>query len=290
MRARLLLALLLWTVPTPLRAEAPGSEGQESLPIHRVADRDAAVVTGENLLESERFWPYHVALVEPWRPQGREASLPAGTRGVLIRVGDAGSARVDFGRNGRFDVPVAATDLLESANRIRRGELAKTAPNLALAIGAKLVDSRGERLLPFGLPAAMDRPGFLCVFADPAAEGFAELAAALAPLQDRRRVLTVLFPEGEHRDAWVFERVRALGWKVPFLYDFLAESFTRSLLDARIPLPAVMLQTNEGRVLIERRFGPGVVAELERAIDEAFAGADVVTGAAAQKPSGSSAH
>lgn len=287
---RLLLVLVLAALPAPMAAAAPPGESAASLPIHRAADPDAAVVTGENLFASERFWPYQAALVEPWQPRGREKPLPAGIGGVLIRVEPAGSARIDFGRNGRYDVPVDATDLLENANRIRLGEMQKTAPNFALAIGSRLLDSGGERMRPLGLPAAMERPGFLCVFADPDAEGFAALATALAPLRDRRQVLTVLFPEGEHPDARIFERLRSLGWPVPFLYDFLAESYTRSLMEQELSLPVVMLQTNEGRVLLERRFSAELVPELERMIDATFPDAAVASDALPQGSSARSTH
>ena len=50
----------------------------------------AAAVTDANLLESERFWPYQVALA-------RDGSL-----GVLIRVEEGAIARIDFGRDGIF--------------------------------------------------------------------------------------------------------------------------------------------------------------------------------------------
>jgi hypothetical protein len=286
MLSRLLLVVLLASLPSPLRAEAPGADGAGSLPIHRVDDPDAPVVTKENLLASERFWPYQVALVAPWKPQGREKPLGAGSVGVLIRVEEPGTARIDFGRNGRYAVPVDATDLLKNANRVREGELQKTAPNVALAIGSKLVDSRAEGMAPFGLPEVAERPGYLCVFADPGADDFAELAAALAPLQERHGVLTVLFPEGVHPDAQLRERLRSLGWTVPFLYDFLAESYTRSLLAEDTPLPAVILQTNEGRLLLQRRWSVELPAELERTIDASFPGAAVASGTPSQGWSG----
>ncbi len=264
-----LLALALG-VAVPLRGEAreptPGD-----LPAHDVADRDAPVVTPENLLASERFWPYQVALVERWKPEARERPLDAGARGVLVRVEESGRARIDFGRDGQHVVPVGVTDLLERANRIRRGEEGKMGPNFAVAIGSKLLDPRAERMAAFGLPATMQRPGFLCVFADPGAASFVELAAALAPLRDRHGVLTVLFPEGQHPDEKLAERLRSLGWPVPFLFDFLAESYTQTLLSAKAPLPAVLLQTNEGRLLFQGRWTPEVAGELRAAIDHAFA-------------------
>jgi hypothetical protein len=266
------LAILLAAVPVPLRAE-PSDPATASLPVYEVADPDAPVVTAENLLASERFWPYQVALVEPWRPDGRPQPLQAGARGVLIRVEASGRPRIDFGRNGRHVVPLGVTDLLQGANRIRRGEERKLGPNFALAIGSKLVDPGGERLAPFPLPEALERPGFLCVFADPDAEGFAPLAAALAPLRERHGVLTIFFPQGQHSDARIRDRLRALGWTVPFAYDFLAEAYSRSLLPDATALPALLLQTNEGRLLFQGEWRAGIVPELASALDAAFGAA-----------------
>src|SRR5262245_28318631 len=111
-----LLALLAFaTAPHPGAAAEPASR---SLPAHQVADPAAPPVTAKNLLASERFWPYHVALPKAWKPPGSQQALPAGTRGVLIRVEREGLARVDFGRDGLVEVPVDATDLVAQAERV----------------------------------------------------------------------------------------------------------------------------------------------------------------------------
>ncbi len=69
------------------------------------------------------------------------------------------------------------------------------------------------------------------------------------------------------------ERLRSLGWKVPFVYDHLAEAYTRSLLHADTALPAVVLQTREGRVLFQSEWKADVASRLEGALDAAFASA-----------------
>jgi hypothetical protein len=194
-------------------------------------------VTDANLLAGERFWPYYVALTRAWQPSGRTLTLAPETSGVLIRVEPSGMARVDFGRDGLHEVPVAATDLVSSANRIRQGELEKSAPNFVLAIGPRLLDPASDALRPFDFAAVAENTGFLCVFADPASEGFASLAAALAPLRERRGVLTILFPQGAHRDAEVREQLRALAWTVPFVTT-IWQAYTRTLLTEPTPPPA----------------------------------------------------
>jgi hypothetical protein len=233
---------------------------------------DPSAVTAANLLDRERFWPYRVTLTEAWQPPGREAPLRAGSTGVLIRIETDGAARIDFSADGKYEVPVDKTDLLENANRIRRGELDKAGPNFVHAIATRLVDSASDSLTGLKPEVVADRPGFLCVFADPSAEEFEDLAAALRPLKERHGVLTILFPQGSHPDAATRERLRALEWTVPFLYDFLAEPYTRTLLADGIPLPAVVLQTNEGRALYQRTWQPNAVEELISALDAAFAG------------------
>jgi hypothetical protein len=230
------------------------------------------VVTAANLLASERFWPYQIALTRSWQPVGRAQPLRSGSTGVLIRVERSGLARIDFGRDGLYEIPVAETDLVERANRVRRGELEKTAPNFVLAIGPRLVSTKGESLVPFPYEEAARQELFLSVFADPGAQGFRDLAAVLAPLDERQGVLTILFPQGEHPDAKVHEQLRSLRWMVPFVYDHLAEPYTRSLLTEETQLPAVMLQTKEGRVRFESECREDVLPELSRALERASGG------------------
>jgi hypothetical protein len=243
------------------------AQGVSDVPEHNVADVNAEPVTERNLLPSERFWPYHVALTRPWRPADRAEPLVPGIAGVLIRVEDSGHARIDFGRDGLYEVPIETTDLLENANRIRRGELDKLASNFLLDIGPRLLDSASDSLRPFGLRPAAERSGFLCVFADPSAQGFTDLAAALAPLRDRQRVLTILFAQGGHPDALLREQLRSFGWPIPFVFDHMSESYAHSLLPEDTPLPALLLLTREGRVLFHGRWGPDVVTDLSAALD-----------------------
>jgi len=262
MRHAFVLGTLLALLPAPLRAEGSGDPQDAAV--------EAAAVTQANLLVHERFWPYRVALTAPWQPPGREQPLPAGSAGVLIRVERPGVARIDFSADGKYEVPVDRTDLVAGANRIRRGEETKQAPNFTWAIATRLVDSASDELVGLRPSATADRPGFLCVFADPEGGDFEAIAAALAPLRERHGVLTVLFPQGRHPDAHLRERLRALDWKVPFLFDHLSEPYTRTLLPEATPLPWLLLQTNEGRVVFQGAWRQDVVAALRAALDAAF--------------------
>jgi hypothetical protein len=269
---RILLVLLALLAP-PVRADESDGSITTSVPEYHAPDAQAAVVTEQNLLASERFWPYQVALTEAWQPVGRAQPLGPEASGVLIRVEASGVARVDIGRDGLYEVPVAKTYLVKLANRIRLGELEKTAPNFVLAIGPRLIDSASDTLRPFPFGAASEAGGFLCVFADPDAPGFAGLAAALAPLRERDGVLTIFFPQGEHSDARVRERLRSLNWPVAFVYDHLSDAYTATLLSEASPTPAVLLQTREGRTLFQSRWRTDVVPALTSALADAFGSA-----------------
>jgi hypothetical protein len=255
--------------PGAMEPEAAASSGEE-IPEHRVADPAAPEVTPSNLLASERFWPYHVQLAALWKPPGAASPLPVGARGVLIRVESERDARIDFGRNGVFEVPVAATDLVDQANRVRRGEQRKFLPNFVEAIGPRLVSSEADPMREQPIRETYAHQGFLCVFADPEASGFADLAKALAPLRDRPEVMTILFPQGRPSDASVHAKLRSLGWTVPFVLQHLSEPYTVTLVGEKPVQPAVSLQSREGRLVLEQAWGETTRKALETAMAREF--------------------
>lgn len=230
----------------------------------------APAVTQANLLENDRYWPYHVSLVEAWAPAMGVRPLRPKTQGVLIRVEGSGLARIDFGRDGRFDVPVASTDLIERANRIRLGAEEKTLPNFVLALAPRLIDSSGELPRTYPLERSLAARCFLTVFVDPASPAFAAIAKALAPLAGRSDLLTMVVPQGEHSDVSVREKLRANQWPVPFVYDHLAEAYTRTLIDPERALPALALQTPDGRLLFETSWSAQAPSDLRAALDAAL--------------------
>jgi hypothetical protein len=262
-----LLALAALLVVSSDAGAAGAQPIQGEMPEYQAADPAAPAVTDANLLASERFWPYRVALREPFRPASREKPLPSGSTGVLIRVEQAGRARIDFGRDGLHDVPVGKTDLVEQANRVRLGEVEKAAPNFVYSMAPRLGDSESAEPRELPLQESFSRRLFLAVFADPGAQPFPQLAAALAPLRERDGMLTILFPQGEHPDLGVRDQLRSLGWTVPFVFDHLAEPYTRTLLDEGLEPPALVLQTAEGRVLFQGAWARDAVARLHEAVD-----------------------
>lgn len=269
MRRVALVVALVGALAGPVHGEPEIVDGGD-LPAYQAGDSAAAAVREANLAASERFWPYQVGLAAPWLPPGREQPLPAGSSGVLVRVEDDGTARIDFGRDGLHVVPVAATDLVERANRVRLGELDKMAPNYVLAIGPRLIDAAADPPRPLSFRDATYERVFLSVFADPRAADFAALAKALAPLRARSGLLTILFPQGDRPDPEVYERLRALDWPVAYVFDHLAEAYTRTQLPEALTLPALLLQTGEGRVLWQGAATPAAVAPLTAAIEQAL--------------------
>jgi hypothetical protein len=257
----LVLAILAALAPAPARAA--------DLPEHKVADPLAAPLTDQNLLESDRFWPFHVGIARPMRLRP-EVELPAGSLGVLIRVEPGGRARIDFGRDGVHHLATSDTDILERANRIRLGEESKLAPNFPAMVGTGLLDPSTNRPGKTELPVAIGHPGYLVVFADPGAAGFAGLAAALEPLRGRRGVLSVFFPQGSHSSSDVLEKLVAVQWKPAFVLDFLSAGYTAALIDADTPRPALLLLTADGRVLFQGKFEPGVIPKLTEKLEAAF--------------------
>ncbi len=265
----------------PPRADgrAPKLLGKPSMhetqppPAHVAMDPGAPVVTAKNVLESERFWPYRVFLVSPWQPPGEGVqSLKRGHFGVLIRVEESGNPRIDFGMRGKYEVPIAKTDLLTRANAIRLGTEGKDAPNFVYAIRTRLIDASAETPSALEPEHVHGHEGFLCVFADPGAEGFPELAAALKPLFDRHGVMTIFFPIGQHPDGAVRKQLRELGWTPPYLFDFLSEAYIRSLVPPDTKFPAVLLQTDEGRMLYFGKADAEHLTELASALDARFSG------------------
>jgi len=283
----LLLVLVLGLAPLALGAESsprdglpPGLDRSESVPPHQAAAPDAPAVTEENLLASERFWPYHVALTAPYPPGDGAPTLRPGMLGVLVRVEKNGHARIDFGGDGLGEaVPVGKTDLVERANRIRRGELDKEAPNFVWSMGPRLMDAMADERRTLKLREVVDYRGFLTVFADPETEDFAAVARTLAPLREREGVLTIVVPQGEHSHVKIRKRLRELDWPVAFVISHLVPGYTRSLLPTAMSMPAVVLQTDEGRVLFQSEWDADALPGLRAALDAAF-GAPTATASA----------
>jgi hypothetical protein len=248
---RSLAPLLALTASAALAFAAVSTPGDGGLPAtYSVRDPAAPPVTAANVMASERFWPYQVALTEDASVGEPARVLRRGTTGVLLRAEPAGGgARMDFGRDGLWTLPLAQTDLLARANAIRLGTETKAAPNFVLALGPRALDAAKSPPVPPDLGEWTRQTGFLCVFADPAAPEFAALAAELRAPSAAGRYLPLLFPMRGGGDVAVAARLRALDWPVAFVRSHLAEPYAAGLLAEPYAAPSVLLVTTEGRVL-----------------------------------------
>ena len=82
------LLFLLAFLATSARADLSEGNATGDLPEYHAKDANAAIVSERNLLASERFWPYQVALHDAWQPPGRtQAPEPGFPRRVDPRRG-----------------------------------------------------------------------------------------------------------------------------------------------------------------------------------------------------------
>lgn len=250
-------------------AEAPAARSR-GIGEYRSADPGAPPVTADNIMDSELFWPFRVELVRDYAPPGSETKLPR-IPGVLVRVNPDGTVRIDYARRGRHEVPIDATNLISEANRIRLGDEQKMAPNLVLTIHNKLLDpsyaERFETSKVLGESGSTLEP-ILCVFADPDADGFEALADELRGLSQRPGLHVVLFPLTQRKDAKTIQRLREIGWQIPFVRTTYSAAYHRSLAGAQAPLPELMLLTQEGRLLYRGGPGEGVADEIVAALPD----------------------
>jgi hypothetical protein len=229
---------------------------------------DGISITQANVYERERYWPAIVVLTRQWLPPGETKPLEAQYRGTLVRVEAGGSVRVDFGRHGKHDVPMDHTDLVERANEVRAGALVKLAPNFVLRVGNSLVDASSQPMRPYKLVEIADASGFLCVFADPRAEDFPNLAQQLAALEGVNGVRTVFFPQVPEDLESLHERLGTLPWHVAYMYPRLSRNYTLSLLGEIPERPHALLVSPEGRVLHRAEVGTAAgLDELREAVE-----------------------
>lgn len=225
-----------------------------------------------NLPEHERFWPYQIQLTRDWKPAGWEGDFGWGL-GVLLTVDAQQGLRVDFGRFGKHWIPADATDVVERANRIRRGEEEKYGPNLVVALRNRLLDPSGEILAKHFVDPA-ERPAIVLVHADPLAKDFRALArevsawAAASP-----DALIVLLAQGDVGDAHVYKACHEARWQGAFVVDRFSRAYSEGYLEPERARPHVQVLTREGRILLSEPYAEGLGARLERAVARAVAGA-----------------
>lgn len=121
-------------------------------------------VTLEMFLERSDLWSFHV-WVDPEKV-ARELRHASRFPAVLLRV-EQGAALVDFGRNGIHTIPISATNLLEEAGRIARGETDPELPNF-IRYTANIFSRIKENGLrtPYLVDEYSSTPTFVLVYGD----------------------------------------------------------------------------------------------------------------------------
>ncbi len=238
----LLLALIVACAPND-DAPPPGASPAKDA----VAERLAA------LYADEASWPTRVWLEEPMVDASGEVVVKPKRPGVLVFVRRNGDLRVDFGRQGAHTVPIARTNFVGEAARVRSGEASKTYPNLLGMVMNRVVEFDAERLRPHKLDADAIRGGrILLVFADAATadvEALSAFAAGVKAAGDVR--LTTFVPITDERDGDVAIDLLAGGWSDPFVMTPMARSYVPAMLEPGTPRPFARLSTDEGRILAE---------------------------------------
>jgi hypothetical protein len=265
LRLALVFGLLCAAACSPADSDSDPGPGEH---VRETESQPDPGIRAEELLDREEDWPNIAALVEPWTPPGAETPLKKGYRGALIRVIDARSARIDFGRHGKYDVPIGSTDLLLRTSEVEAGKRHKVAPNFLAHFGTQFLHPSTAEMVPLPTPELAKSDRFLCLFADPREPEFARLAQALAGLADVQGLQPLFFPLGLKQDELqsVKDRLQAVGWPVPFAYPEAAERHAESLL-GEVPLrPTALLVTAEGRLLdLTGLDDPGAVETLRAA-------------------------
>jgi hypothetical protein len=259
------IALLLATALACVHGTDPSADA-DLPPDGAQAKVQPGDITPDTIFEHERYWPYRIKLSEAWRPESGERAFRVGTPGVLIRLIDADTALVDFAGLGVHEVPVSSTDIVESARGIVSGRVHHYGPNLLVALGPRLVDTRGEEPVAMR-PEFMQQRLILLVFADPGDDRFDALAQELSSLPEAPAFSAVLLPQGGSSSQEVFERMREAGWPAPFLQPRLSPGYSEGLLPEGLALPAVTLNTRNGRLLYQDRWEAGAIDRIRSALE-----------------------
>jgi hypothetical protein len=255
-----------------IREDADRASARQSGSPQTGAVTDGVVITQANVYQNERYWPDIVALTQEWLPPSETMPLQEQYRGTLVRIEVDGRVRIDFGRHGKYDVPMDHTDLVQRANEVRTGARTKLAHNFVLRVGNNLVDSSSERMRPTTVDGIAGANAYLCIFADPRAEDFPPLARQLAALEGVNGVRAVFFPQSTVREdlEFVRDRLGELSWRVPFMYPHLSPNYTQSLIGEIPERPRAQLVSPEGRVLYEGEVGgAAALSELREVVASA---------------------
>ena len=257
---------------SPLEASNSESPGITSL--HKAVSPGQATfeITAENIFDYEQYWPNIIQVSADWQPPPGAPNRPQVLQGVLVRIEQNGTVRMDLARYGRADLSIAQTDIVERANAVYRGEVFKHEGNLTLQIGNILVSSEASAPGPQSSRPIKMAPVLLCVFADPRAEEFGALAKRLAEFSRATQIVPIFIPQNVERGdlEFVHATLREHAWTAPFVYPDRAPVRTEILLREPPEASHLLLLTREGRILFNEPYDAEAALEQVQEIAASF--------------------
>ncbi len=228
-----------------------------------------ACTNGAAPVPPEAYWPARASLVRDWTPPGHDVALSVGSRAIVVRLEKGGRVRLDFGRNGRFSVPLEVTDVVARASAIERGDATRGDDNF-LGMIASRVWRTGPGVLPEPHRGLKHDRWFIAVFA--AVDG--KELAALAEI-DWHGLLpedaeVIVFGQGRHTDEALRLRLAGLGWWAPQVVAHNSAAITDTLFDPGFPLPRVTVFSRQGRVALDLAGSKASARLVERSLRRFF--------------------
>lgn len=226
-------------------------------------------ITAANLMEHEGAWPLQVWTTKEWASPDGVTTLKARKIGILYRVNDDGTVRLDFAAGGIHELPIDHTDVVERANAVAQGRRTKMAPNIITILGNRVLDGEAPVELPVTVGDFQGVRGFVHLVADPRSEGFAAIAQALRGVHGKYGVRTVVYPLGDPSNKETLELLRASQWRGLFVRPDLADAY-RLGLSSHGEQPRVVVTTSNGRLLLDRAWDGDAKAAIDAALEQAF--------------------
>ena len=265
------LRTLLLILAVALLASCLEPEDSPELEPNETAEpAGAAPLTGEDLVSQDAYWPEKVYVTGDWTPDDSWKDARKPIRGMLLRVPDPGHVRVDFGRLGIHEVPIAETDVLPKANALRVEAAPNRRGNLTRLLSGALTDTRFEQVQPYRRHRIV-RSDILLVAAPLDAELLRGMAESLREFHvPGEGMNVVLLVQKKERDSVaIFETLREIGWEMPFLRWGFVESATNGYLEEGHTIPWIGLMSPFGRSFYQAAWREGMDLSGLRAAAEA---------------------
>lgn len=223
----------------------------------------APSLTDSAVYDNSALWPQRAALTADFDTIDSDASrtIPSGREAVLIRLepGEPIHALLDFGRLGLHSVPLAQTDVLTRAEKIKNGDEEKEIPNWTMMIGrgfSKLNHGTGQGGSSVPLSDLEGIKRFLIVYLDSDVEAMqatGELLDQYAEIFEANSILPVIFGIGRFPtigEAPYMRTLRENGLEpYIFIVPHVSAPYARSMAHGISKGPGIILVDTEGKTL-----------------------------------------